>query len=311
MLVNMPLPAMNRITRRTLPMLAFAPFVRAADPIKRLRLGGPIFLNSQDPVELAREHRRLGYRAAYCPAMATLDDTTRLAAIVKAYAAEDVVIAEVGAWRNMLDADPNTRRANLDYVSQRLALAEAIGARNCVDIAGSFHPKLWDGPDPRNYSKQFFDATVENCRKVIDAVKPKRTKFTIEMMPWAPPDGPDAYLQLLRAVDREGFGVHIDVCNIVNSPQRYFQNGALIEECFQKLGRLIMSCHAKDIGPTRVHLAEMIPGRGGLDYRAYLRSIARYAPDAPLMLEHLDGPAQYEEGKRHIQSVATEIGLSF
>jgi len=29
--------------------------------------GRSIFLKSDDPRELAREHRRLGYRAAYCP----------------------------------------------------------------------------------------------------------------------------------------------------------------------------------------------------------------------------------------------------
>lgn len=34
---------------------------------RAVRLGGPIFLKSEDPEELAREHRRLGYSAAYCP----------------------------------------------------------------------------------------------------------------------------------------------------------------------------------------------------------------------------------------------------
>lgn len=141
--------------------------------------------------------------------------------------------------------------------------------------------------------------TVENCRKVIDSVKPIRAKFTIEMMGWAPPDGPDSYLKLLRAVDREAFGVHIDVCNILNTNERYFKNGELIEECFVKLSRWIMSCHAKDLGPSRTHFAEMIPGRGGLDFRAYLRSIAKYAPNAPLMLEHLTKAEEYDEGKRY------------
>ena len=37
-----------------------------------IRLGGPIFLKSDDPAALAREHRRLGYSAAYCPAIATV-----------------------------------------------------------------------------------------------------------------------------------------------------------------------------------------------------------------------------------------------
>src|SRR5436190_2808275 len=155
-----------------------------------VRLGGPIFKKSDDPRELAREHRRLGYSAAYCP-MAKASDTARVRDIEKAFAAENVVIAEVGAWRNMLDPDDQKRKENLHYVIDRMALAEAVGARCCVDIAGSYNPKVWYGPNPRNLSKEFFDATVENCRRVIDEIKPKRTRFTIEMMGWNLPDGPD------------------------------------------------------------------------------------------------------------------------
>ena len=168
--------------------------LRAAGGTK-VRLGGPIFLKSADPVELAKEHRRLGYSAGYCPTT-TLADAGR---VEKAFAAEDVVIAEVGAWKNMLDPDPVKRKENLAYVTERCALADAVASRCCVDIAGSYHPDVWYGLHPKNVSKEFFDATVENCRKVIDAVKPKRTKFTIEMMPWSLPDGPDAYVDLIRA----------------------------------------------------------------------------------------------------------------
>ena len=158
------------------PLLA----VPATTPI---RLGGPIFLNSDDPRELAREHRRLGYSAGYCPA-AILNDRDRIRAIRDAFAAEHVVISEVGAWRNLLDPDSQKRSENLKYVIERLQLAELVEARCCVDIAGSFNPKVWYGPDPRNLTREFFDATVENCRKIIDTVKPARTKFSIEMMPW-------------------------------------------------------------------------------------------------------------------------------
>src|SRR6185436_13547567 len=170
----------------------------------RVRLGGPIFLRSEDPAELAREHRRLGYTAAYCP-NAGPTDTDRIRAIEKAFAAENVAIAEVGAWKNMLDPDSTKRKQNLDYVVERCALADAVGARCCVDIAGSFNTEVWYGMNPKNLSKEFLDATVENCRHVLDAVKPKRTRFTIEMMPWSLPDGPDEYMDLIRAVDRKTF----------------------------------------------------------------------------------------------------------
>src|SRR5689334_6615784 len=117
------------MTRRSFTVLAAAVPLGAA--ATRVRLGGPIFLKSDDPGELAREHRRLGYSAAYCPD-ADLKAPERIRAIEKAFAAGNVVIAEVGAWKNMLDPDAAKRKANLDYVTERCALADAVGARCCV-----------------------------------------------------------------------------------------------------------------------------------------------------------------------------------
>ncbi len=279
-----------------------------AVPLRKLRLGGPIFIKSDDPTELARAHRQLGYNAAYVPQV-HLAETEKIRAIEKAFAAENVVIAEVGAWKNMLEADTSRRKENLSYVIERLALAEAVGARNCVNIVGSFNPKQWDGPDARNLSKEFFDATVENCRKVLDAVKPRRTKFTIEMMGWSLPDSADAYLKLYKAVARPGFGVHVDICNIINSPDRFYRNAEIINEVFRKLGQWICSCHAKDLQGKNVHFIETVPGRGGIDYRAYLANVAALPSEAPLMLEHLNTPAEYEEGKQHIMKLAREMNI--
>jgi sugar phosphate isomerase/epimerase len=279
----------------------------------RVRLGGPVFVKSEDPGALAREHRRLGYSAAYCPNV-PLKDSDRIRAIAKAFTSENVVIAEVGAWKNMLDPDPVKRKQNLDYVIERCALAEAVGARCCVDIAGSYNPDVWYGMHPRNLSKEFFDAIVANCRRILDAVQPKRTKFTVEMMPWSLPDGPDSYLELIRAVDNAAFGVHLDVCNIINTPARFYNNAEVIRDCFRKLGRWIVSCHAKDlqwVPEFNVHFLEVVPGRGQVSYRAYLEELSRLAVDAPLMLEHLKTAEEYDEGRKYIQRVAAEAGVTF
>src|SRR3974390_946199 len=101
------------ITRREFTMSGAA-FFMAAPPTRPVRLGGPIFLKSDDPRELAREHRRLGYSAAYCP-KADLKDSAGIQAIERAFAAENVVIAEVGAWVNMLDPDAEKRARNIQY----------------------------------------------------------------------------------------------------------------------------------------------------------------------------------------------------
>lgn len=295
--------------------LAAAPQTFASSPAgSRIRLGGPIFLQSADPADLAREHRRFGYSAAYCPEMATLQDTHLLAEIERAYKVENVLISEVGAWKNMLDPDSAKRRANLEYVTERCALADAVGALCCVDIAGSYNPDVWYGPNPKNLSREFFDATVENCRHILDTVKPTRTRFTIEMMGWNLPDGPDAYLDLIRAVDRKAFGVHLDVCNGINSPQRFYHNADFIRECFRKLGPSIVSCHAKDLRwdvEMNVHFEEVAPGLGQVDYRTYLGELAKLNREVPLMLEHLKTAEEYDQGRRYIQKLGADAGLAF
>lgn len=281
---------------------------------QKIRLGGPVFLKSDDPVELAKEHRRLGYSAAYCP-KAEVTDRDRVRLIEKAFAAENVVVAEVGAWVNMLEPDADKRRKNLMYVSQRCALADAVGARCCVDIAGSYHPEHFHGFHPKNITREYFDATVENCRRIIDDVKPSRTKFTIEMQVGLQPEGPDEYLRLIKAVDRKAFAVHLDVCNGINQPNRFYRNAEFIRECFRKLGKWVMSCHAKDLAWVNdgynMHFAEVGPGKGVVDYRAYLDELSKMAWETPLMLEHLKTPQEYHEAKQHILKVGKQIGVAF
>jgi sugar phosphate isomerase/epimerase len=299
------------LTRRNFFAAAALPVLNGST--HKVRLGAPVFLKTTDPRELAREHRRLGYSAAYCPE-AKVEDTARVKAIAESFGAEDVTIAEVGAWKNMLAPDAAERKANMDYIASRFALADAVGARCCVTIAGSYNPKVWFGPHPKNFSKEFFDATVANVRGLIDQVKPIRTKFAIEMMGWAIPDSPDEYLRLLKAVDRKQFGVHLDPCNGINSPARYYNNAAYIEDCFRKLGPHIVSAHAKDLDwnvEMNVHFREVIPGRGEIDYRPFLRGMASLPAQPPLMLEHLKTADEYAEGVSYIRKVAAETGVQF
>ena len=276
-----------------------------------LRLGGPIFVKSDDPVELAQSHRKLGYRAAYCPEV-KLEDSARVRAIRDEFVKQDVIIAEVGRWVNLLEADPDKRRANLKKVTDGLALAEAIGARCCVDIAGSFSPTSWFGPHPDNLSQRFFDAAVENARKVIDAVKPKQAKFCYEMMGWSIPDGPESNLKLLRAIDREAYAIHLDPCNLVNCPSRFYDNRSLLNECFDKLGQWIVSCHAKDLVwdvEMNIHFREVRPGMGSMDYRTYLGRLATLGRDVPLMLEHLPDEAEYTKARSYVLDLGKQMGI--
>jgi sugar phosphate isomerase/epimerase len=278
-----------------------------------MRLGGPVFEKCPDPGAWAAAVKRLGYGAAYCPLDEKADD-----ALVQAYAraakAADVVIAEVGAWSNPISPDAGQRQGAIEMNKARLALADRIGARCCVNIAGSRSPKSWAGPDADNFSKATFDLIVETVRGIIDAVKPTRTFYTLECMEWTPPYTADNYADLAKAIDRKQFAVHFDPVNLIWSPMRYYQTGEIIRDFVAKLGAQIRSCHAKDIklsDELTVHLGEVRPGLGNLDYRTLLEELSRLDPDTPIMLEHLPNEQDYTQAAAHIRSVAEKANLKF
>lgn len=275
-----------------------------------MRLGAPIHVEQQDPERWVSALQAKGYRAAYCPVQADAG-SAMIRAYEQAARDADIVIAEVGAWVNTLDSDDAKRKQAEAYCQQQLALADEIGALCCVNIAGSLGEK-WDGPDERDLTPETFDLIVEMVRRIVDGVKPRRTFYTLEPMPWMYPDSPDSYLELVAAVDRPQFGVHFDPVNWISSPQRYFHNGRFIQECVDKLGGLIKSVHAKDTllgSGLTTHLDEVRPGLGKLDYRALLRALDALPADTPLMLEHLPKQEEYDLAAGYVRGVAQEIGV--
>ena len=311
--------AKNNISRRTFVKASAAAAVYATlqststanAAVRPMRLGGPTG-NGGSPEAWIKNLKALGYRAAYCPIGANASDNE-----VKAYAdaakKADIIIAEVGAWSNPISPDENQRKAALKKCRDQLNLADRIGANCCVNIAGTRNVKNWAGPHKDNLTKETFDMIVETTRSIIDDVKPTRTFFCLETMPWAYPDSADSYLALIKAIDRKQSAVHFDPVNLICSPQRYFNNAAIIKDAFKKLGPHMKSCHAKDIilsEKLTTHLDEIRPGAGGLDYATFLNELSKI-PNLPLMLEHLSNQAEYKKAADYVRSIAKKQGLSF
>lgn len=277
-----------------------------------MRLGASWQPAFDDPEQIARAHVAAGYSAAVCPKLSP-DQPERLRAVREAFARHDVLLAEVGVWNNMLDPDPARRAANIEANVRALAVADAVGATCCVNIAGSFHPSDWDGPHPLNLSQDAFDQTVDNVRHIIDAVKPVHARYTLEPMPWVIPDSPDSYLRLIEAIDRPSFAVHLDPVNMINCPARYYDNAGFLRECFAKLGRWIVSCHGKDTilsDKLTTCLSEARPGLGALDYDVFLRELSTLPAATPLIIEHLPAD-QYPPARAYVAAVAEKAGLAF
>lgn len=273
-----------------------------------VRLGGPLFDTYQHPDEWIAALQKQGYRAAYCP-LKTDATTDQIRAYAGAAKKADIVIAEVGAWSNPISPDPAMAQAAIKKCIDSLALAEAIGANCCVNISGSKNPAQWAGPHKNNLTTDTFDQIVEVTRRIINEVKPTRTFFTLELMPWSYPDSVEAYLRLLKAINLKQFAVHLDPMNIVVSPQVFYANGAMIKECFRKLGPHIRSCHGKDIilkeDVYTPQLVECRPGLGQLDYAVFLTELSKLN-NIPLMMEHLNTAEEYQKAAAYLRSVGSK-----
>jgi sugar phosphate isomerase/epimerase len=276
-----------------------------------IRLGGyGVPVESDDPVEIARAHTRFGYRSAYCPPT-ELADKDRIKAIVKAFADEDIMIAEVAIWRNVSAPEPEVRKTNLEYAIDRLALADEVGAKCAVTFIGTLAPDSLFGPHPDNLNQVGFDIFVETARKIVDAVKPKRAKFAFEMMQWTLPDSPEVLLELIQAIDRPMFGAHLDPTNLVVSPRLFYNTGDIIQRCFSVLRQHIVSAHAKDLvlgDQLSMHLSEVLPGTGGLDYATYLTELDKLDGNVPLLLEHLETD-QYPAARDNVKRIGAGLGI--
>lgn len=268
-----------------------------------MRIGLSAPLRHENARQWAQNLKMLGCGAVVFPLDYTAPEA-KIAEYVDAARAEDLVIAEVGIWKNVLAADPKERECAQAYAKRQLKLADEIGALCCVNTSGTWGGPIWDGGYRENFSKECWEQVVSYTQHLIDEVRPTHTKYSLEPMSWMIPTGPDECLQIMEAVDREAFGFHMDLINMINTPQRYFFVDDFIDECFDKLGDQILSCHLKDIRlreELTFQLQEVPCGEGAFPIEHYIRRINECNPDMPVVIEHLTKDEEYISSLHYVQ----------
>lgn len=277
-----------------------------------MRFGGIIFKKWNTPEEWAQAAIDAGYSAVYFPVDHQAPQHV-IDGYVQAARDRDLVVCEIGVWNNVLDPRREVSESAIERAIHQLELADYVGANCCVNISGSYNLEAWDGPHPQNFTQKAFDEIVTTTQRIIDAVKPTRTTYSLEPMPWMYPDTPENYLALIKAIDRKAFAAHLDIVNVINSPGLYYNTTQVINDWFDKLGSQIRSAHAKDIilrNHLTVHLDECRPGTGAVDYRTYLKRMAELDDRTCLMLEHMTEEEDYILATKFVKEIAAELGIN-
>lgn len=267
-----------------------------------MRLGISTSLSGLNPEKWAKKLVSLGCGSAVFPVDSTADDSL-IDEYVKQAKLHDIVIAEVGIWRNAISPDSNEAQRNLEYSINQLKLADRIGAVCCVNVAGAAAGQRWDGGCRENFTQYAWDKTVDMIQTVIKEANPQNTYFSIESMPWMIPTGPQEYMKLIEAVGSDRFAAHLDIINMINTPQRYFFSSDFLKETFNVLGPYIKSCHLKDIkllDDYTFQLRECSCGEGSFDFVEYMNLATKLSPDMPMIIEHLADDSAYEKSMEYV-----------
>lgn len=270
-----------------------------------MNLGVSSRLEHSTPDEWAAKHKALGLKCVNFPVDYLAGEDVYMA-YKQAADRAGLQIAEVGVWRNTLAADPAERAKWIDYAVGQLRMADRIGATCCVNVVGTPYGPRWDGGYRQNFSQELWQMAVAMIRQIIDTAQPVHTKFSIESMPWMIPSSPDEYVRLIEDVDRPQFGTHLDVVNMITSPERYFFNDRFLDECFAKLRGTICSCHLKDIRLKEEYtfqLEECACGEGTLDLVRYMRLVEAENPSMPMIIEHLTTDEEYAASVSYVQTL--------
>jgi len=276
-----------------------------------MRLGGGTCNPYSTPAEWLSQVRELGYSAVIFPLNSSAPKE-QIAEYLSCIRDAGLLIGEVGVWKNVMSPNAYERAQALDYAKRQLELAEYVGARCCVNIAGSTGSR-WDGYDPYQGTQEYYDRVVETTQEIIDSVSPEHTAYSLEPMPWMAPESPEQYLQLIRDIDRKGFKAHLDYCNMLNSLDRYRDSSAFIEHCFDILGEHIVSIHAKDAylidSKLPLSITEIQPGEGSVDLGLVMKRAHALGEDTPVFIEHLPNHDTYLAAARTMRALAQEAGV--
>ncbi len=259
-----------------------------------MRLGTSSPLQHSTVRQWAEKQVALGCRSLVFP-LSSDDPKEKISEYVKAAKENDLLIAEVGIWRNAMAVDPKERKEMRDYAVAQLKLADRIGDRCAVNVAGAIGPR-WDGHYRENFTSETRTEIVKMVREIIDRAEVSNTYFALEPMPWMIPTGPEDYARLIEEVNRDRFAVHMDIINMTNSADRYFDPESFIDRCVELLGDKIKSCHIKDIHLKEeytLQLEECAPGKGEYPLRYYAEKMGELDPDMPMILEHLTTDEEY------------------
>jgi sugar phosphate isomerase/epimerase len=236
-------------------------------------------------------------------------------------------VVAVSAYTNLVHADPVRRRQNIEYIKMMMDRALDLGCPYVASETGTFNRDsdwVWDD---ENATESAYQQAAEVIYEVVRHAREVGATFIVE-------NYINNIIGSIDKVERLFRDINLPNMKLLCDPTNYFTGENIrdvdgqLRRIFDALADKMVIAHAKDIklaedvsekhadidvdeshsfrGAGAVELPA--PGLGVLNYELYVSLLAKYHPNIPLIIEHLD-EADIPRAKAFLDGVLKKRGV--
>ena len=177
---------------------------------------------------------------------------------------------------------------------------------------GSHHPSFFYGPAAENHHPTTRERLVESLRRAAAMAEESGVVLALECHVLTTLDTAEHIREILAAVGSPWVRSNFDPVNLIGDLPTLYANGAAMRRMATLLAPHYAACaHVKDIAPRPelvLHLDEVPPGTGLLDYDAFFAVCRQLGEGTALVVEHL-AAAQVPQALDFVRRTAARQGI--
>jgi sugar phosphate isomerase/epimerase len=280
-----------------------------------MKLGIAGLLPKWEEIDLAAAQRvrTAGFKGASIFFQKPLEaDPAKVARLKSILAEAGLEAAQANGWYEVLvHADEALRAEGVRGIQTLCRLGRAIDAGSVYVRPGSHNPRGAWYPHPQNHTAATFDALVGSLKAAARTAEQEGMILALEGHVLSPLDTPQRMRDVLDAVGSPAVKVNMDPVNFIGSVADTHDTTRTLNELFEKLGSDIIAAHLKDCALEDrlvLHIAEVIPGLGTLDYPLLLQRMQALQPQVYALIEHLPDE-KVPEARRNVVEIAARCGV--
>ena len=193
----------------------------------------------------------------------------------------DIKVAMIGAYFNMIHPDEEKRSEGLEYFKWCMETAFVFDCRLTGSETGSANGDKWTY-NPYNHTKDAFDIVVKTVKEIKRYGREFKCRPIIEGAYAHTVYKPELLKELIDITEIED--VTVDIYNYLNI-DNYKEADQIFDLCLELFNDKIKVFHLKDFNVVDGKLVQCGIGQGIMNWKYYIKRIKAECKDAVLILE--------------------------